>query len=122
MEIDNNDSNQIIFQNTETQINQPIKSQSSIIENNKFPINLTQNYENGEIVDCICGIKFDDGREMVSCDICGVWQHIACVKYYDTDPEAKYYCPKCKDKPKDKIKTHVLILYNRVMMMNINNI
>ncbi|XP_038970594.1 uncharacterized protein LOC120104131 [Phoenix dactylifera] len=32
-------------------------------------------------VDCSCGVTFDDGEEMVSCDECGVWVHTRCSRF-----------------------------------------
>lgn len=59
--------------------------------------------------DCVCGAhgdNYDDGREMVICDDCHVWQHTDCVKQ-----EAKaagkpikdwenFVCPRCQQKSK----------------------
>nr|KYP74570.1 PHD finger protein At1g33420 family [Cajanus cajan] len=36
-------------------------------------------------VDCICGVTFDDGEEMVKCDECGVWVHTRCSRYVKGD-------------------------------------
>ncbi|KAG6480507.1 hypothetical protein ZIOFF_064007 [Zingiber officinale] len=45
-------------------------------------------------VDCSCGITFDDGEEMVSCDECGVWVHTRCSRY--VGGEASFACHNCK--------------------------
>ncbi|GAB2209877.1 hypothetical protein Drorol1_Dr00027102, partial [Drosera rotundifolia] len=47
-------------------------------------------------VDCICGVNFDDGEEMVSCDDCGVWVHTRCSRFVKGD--TSYACDKCKAK------------------------
>ncbi|OMP02789.1 Zinc finger, PHD-type [Corchorus olitorius] len=47
-------------------------------------------------VDCICGVTFDDGEEMVKCDECGVWVHTRCSRY--TKSEELFACDKCKNK------------------------
>ncbi|XVF51188.1 hypothetical protein PTKIN_Ptkin04bG0164400 [Pterospermum kingtungense] len=47
-------------------------------------------------VDCICGVNFDDGEEMVNCDECGVWVHTRCSRY--TKGEELFACDKCKSK------------------------
>ncbi|KAL9272563.1 PHD finger protein-like protein [Drosera capensis] len=47
-------------------------------------------------VDCICGVNFDDGEEMVSCDDCGVWVHTRCSRFVKGD--TSYACDKCKVK------------------------
>ncbi|KAK4369655.1 hypothetical protein RND71_013447 [Anisodus tanguticus] len=47
-------------------------------------------------VDCVCGVNFDDGEEMVNCDECGVWVHTRCVRYVKT--EKLFACDKCKNK------------------------
>ncbi|XVF10291.1 hypothetical protein REPUB_Repub07fG0170000 [Reevesia pubescens] len=47
-------------------------------------------------VDCICGVTFDDGEEMVKCDECGVWVHTRCSRY--TKGEELFACDKCKGK------------------------
>ncbi|KAM7256828.1 hypothetical protein ACFE04_012569 [Oxalis oulophora] len=45
-------------------------------------------------VDCICGVTFDDGEEMVNCDDCGVWVHTRCSRYIKGDD--LFTCDKCK--------------------------
>ncbi|OIV89884.1 hypothetical protein TanjilG_31410 [Lupinus angustifolius] len=45
-------------------------------------------------VDCICGVTFDDGEEMVKCDECGVWVHTRCSRYVKGDDT--FTCDKCK--------------------------
>lgn len=45
-------------------------------------------------VDCSCGVTFDDGEEMVSCDECGVWVHTRCSRY--VRGEVSFACHKCK--------------------------
>ncbi|XP_028755975.1 uncharacterized protein LOC114715327 isoform X2 [Neltuma alba] len=47
-------------------------------------------------VDCVCGVNFDDGEEMVNCDECGVWVHTRCSRYVKGDD--KFACDKCKSK------------------------
>lgn len=47
-------------------------------------------------VDCICGVNFDDGEEMVNCDECGVWVHTRCSRY--VKGEKSFACDKCKSK------------------------
>ncbi|MCE3216351.1 hypothetical protein HAX54_006185 [Datura stramonium] len=47
-------------------------------------------------VDCVCGVNFDDGEEMVNCDECGVWVHTRCVRYVKS--EKLFACDKCKNK------------------------
>lgn len=51
---------------------------------------------------CTCGavgVDYDDGRPMVACERCSVWQHMECVdrrssvaKRWDEDP---FYCDMC---------------------------
>ncbi|XP_028553303.1 uncharacterized protein LOC110092314 isoform X2 [Dendrobium catenatum] len=45
-------------------------------------------------VDCSCGVNFDDGEEMVSCDECGIWVHTRCSHY--VRGEASFACHNCK--------------------------
>lgn len=47
-------------------------------------------------VDCVCGVNFDDGEEMVNCDECGVWVHTRCSRYVKGDDI--FVCDKCKMK------------------------
>ncbi|CAN7092209.1 unnamed protein product [Brassica rapa subsp. narinosa] len=47
-------------------------------------------------VDCVCGVNFDDGKEMVNCDECGVWVHTWCSRYAKGDD--LFACHKCKIK------------------------
>nr|XP_043630858.1 protein phosphatase 1 regulatory subunit 12A [Erigeron canadensis] len=48
------------------------------------------------VVDCVCGVNFDDGEEMVDCDECGVWVHTRCARYVKS--EKLFACDKCKGK------------------------
>ncbi|KAF8413398.1 hypothetical protein HHK36_001379 [Tetracentron sinense] len=45
-------------------------------------------------VECICGVNFDDGEEMVDCDECGVWVHTRCSRF--VKGETSFTCQKCK--------------------------
>ncbi|KAJ4747179.1 PHD finger protein [Rhynchospora pubera] len=45
-------------------------------------------------VDCSCGVNFDDGEEMVSCDECGVWVHTRCARFVKGEPS--FACHNCK--------------------------
>ncbi|KAJ4955702.1 hypothetical protein NE237_012485 [Protea cynaroides] len=47
-------------------------------------------------VDCVCGVNFDDGEEMVNCDECGVWVHTRCSRF--VKGETSFACDKCKKK------------------------
>ncbi|KAM5571356.1 hypothetical protein ABKV19_011787 [Rosa sericea] len=47
-------------------------------------------------VDCLCGVTFDDGEEMVNCDECGVWVHTRCSRYVKGDDN--FVCDKCKSR------------------------
>ncbi|KAL6005749.1 hypothetical protein ACLOJK_006322 [Asimina triloba] len=47
-------------------------------------------------VDCVCGVTFDDGEEMVNCDECGVWVHTRCSRF--VRGEKSFACDKCKGK------------------------
>eukprot|EP00268_Persea_americana_P064908 TRINITY_DN8595_c0_g1_i4.p1 TRINITY_DN8595_c0_g1~~TRINITY_DN8595_c0_g1_i4.p1 ORF type:complete len:1187 (+),score=321.18 TRINITY_DN8595_c0_g1_i4:422-3982(+) len=47
-------------------------------------------------VDCVCGVTFDDGEEMVNCDECGVWVHTRCSRFIKG--ETSFACDKCKSK------------------------
>ncbi|KAF5178179.1 Zinc finger protein, partial [Thalictrum thalictroides] len=49
-------------------------------------------------VDCLCGVNFDDGEEMVNCDECGVWVHTRCSHFLKGD--TSFACHKCKKKKK----------------------
>lgn len=51
-------------------------------------------------VDCICGVTFDDGEEMVKCDECGVWVHTRCSRYVKGDD--MFACDKCKNKTNNR--------------------
>ncbi|RWR86513.1 zinc finger protein [Cinnamomum micranthum f. kanehirae] len=47
-------------------------------------------------VDCICGVTFDDGAEMVNCDECSVWVHTRCSRF--VRGEESFACHKCKSR------------------------
>ena len=46
-------------------------------------------------VDCSCGVTFDDGEEMVSCDECSVWVHTRCA-HYVCGVHTSFSCHKCR--------------------------
>ncbi|XP_040379081.1 uncharacterized protein LOC102707482 isoform X2 [Oryza brachyantha] len=48
-------------------------------------------------VDCSCGITYDDGEEMVSCDECNVWVHTRCARYL-RGVHISFSCHNCKAK------------------------
>ncbi|KAG2314854.1 hypothetical protein Bca4012_065662 [Brassica carinata] len=52
-------------------------------------------------VDCVCGVNFDDGEEMVNCDDCGVWVHTRCSRY--VKGEELFTCDKCKRKKNNNV-------------------
>ena len=50
-------------------------------------------------MDCHCGAKEDDDKQMVCCDICEVWQHTRCagtVEDEDEDPRV-FLCNRCEN-------------------------
>ncbi|KAK1393036.1 PHD domain-containing protein [Heracleum sosnowskyi] len=59
------------------------------------PVDPPDDWVNGSwTVDCVCGVNFDDGEEMVNCDECGVWVHTRCYRYVKS--EKSFACYKCK--------------------------
>lgn len=46
-------------------------------------------------VDCMCGVNFDDGQEMVNCDVCGTWVHMLCSRY--VRGQKSFACDKCEE-------------------------
>lgn len=32
------------------------------------------------VVDCPCGVTYDDGQMMIECECCKAWAHIDCLK------------------------------------------
>jgi hypothetical protein len=48
-------------------------------------------------VDCSCGVTFDDGEEMVSCDDCSVWVHTRCARYV-RGVHTSFSCHNCRSK------------------------
>ncbi|KAF8052185.1 hypothetical protein N665_1592s0005 [Sinapis alba] len=61
-------------------------------------------------VDCVCGVSFDDGKEMVNCDECGVWVHTWCSRYEKGDD--LFACHKCKIKS-NKLRMESLLNQGR---------
>lgn len=55
-------------------------------------------------VDCVCGVNFDDGEEMVNCDECGVWVHTRCSRYVKS--EKSFACHKCKMSKNSNTRNH----------------
>lgn len=56
-------------------------------------------------MDCLCGVTFDDGEEMVDCDECGVWVHTSCCRILKG--HTSYVCDKCKKKKKESDESEV---------------
>lgn len=70
-----------------------MKGRSHRLQNSDPP----DDWVNGSwTVDCVCGVNFDDGEEMVNCDECGVWVHTRCSRYVKGDDI--FVCDKCKNK------------------------
>ncbi|KAL6280727.1 hypothetical protein ACE6H2_017608 [Prunus campanulata] len=68
-----------------------MKGRSHRLQNSDPP----DDWVNGSwTVDCLCGVNFDDGEEMVNCDECGVWVHTRCSRYVKGDDN--FVCDKCK--------------------------
>jgi hypothetical protein len=60
----------------------------------------TKNFEKGmekDTVRCVCGTIVDDGRNMIACDDCGVWQHHICMGdgVPENPEEEQYLCHVC---------------------------
>lgn len=76
-------------------------------------------------VDCICGVNFDDGEEMVNCDECGVWVHTRCSRY--VKGEKSFACDKCKNKSsrnnseETEVAQLLVELPTKTIKMNNNN-
>lgn len=50
-------------------------------------------------VECVCGIKEDDGERMVECDACQAWQHTRCCGIDDDeDAPSVFLCGTCGGK------------------------
>lgn len=47
------------------------------------------------LINCSCGISFDDGKLMVSCDKCLVWSHVGCRGLNKKRLPEIYMCPSC---------------------------
>ena len=49
------------------------------------------------LINCVCGVKRNDGRGMVECEKCLRWLHIRCVGLTErTAQRAKFVCQGCK--------------------------
>lgn len=61
--------------------------------------------EDSYIVECPCGVKYDDGQMMIECEICKVWAHVKCLRaqmkthpmQYQYDFRT-YHCWKCQSR------------------------
>ncbi|CAD7700838.1 unnamed protein product [Ostreobium quekettii] len=59
--------------------------------------------EESFVVDCPCGVTYDDGQMMIECELCKAWAHIRCLKERmgrfrspsDQDSQT-YLCHKCQ--------------------------
>lgn len=49
--------------------------------------------ETGWTVDCICGVNYDDGEEMIECETCNVWLHTNCMG--SLAKKVPFSCPNC---------------------------
>uniref|UniRef100_A0A0A9D1C4 Zinc finger PHD-type domain-containing protein n=1 Tax=Arundo donax TaxID=35708 RepID=A0A0A9D1C4_ARUDO len=61
-----------------------------------FPASTDDWVDGSWTVDCSCGVTFDDGEEMVSCDECNVWVHTRCARY--VRGVHTFSCHKCRSK------------------------
>ena len=52
--------------------------------------------EEEDIVSCLCGIDYDDGKHMICCDVCDVWSHTFC--YGITVVPDRFTCETCLKK------------------------
>lgn len=54
---------------------------------------------------CLCGGTNDEGGEMICCDKCAVWYHLACCGIQNGDElEEKWFCWKCEPKNTSNIR------------------
>ncbi|KAL1191897.1 PHD finger protein [Cardamine amara subsp. amara] len=67
-------------------------------------------------VDCVCGVNFDDGKEMVDCDECGIWVHTWCSRYVKGDD--LFVCHKCKIKNNDNDVSKLVVTSKSLKMGN----
>ncbi|KAK5115256.1 hypothetical protein LTR62_001456 [Meristemomyces frigidus] len=53
--------------------------------------------EREDTVRCVCGVTIDDGKLMICCDGCGVWQHHGCMGAAVPEDlvEGRYQCQVC---------------------------
>ncbi len=58
----------------------------------------------GWVVKCMCGAQKDDGRPMIECEECKVWQHTKCLfgKASKRVLPAHFICADCREKTVDK--------------------
>ena len=56
-------------------------------------------WEESEEVRCVCGLVGDDaedGRNMLCCERCEVWQHLECMDIPENPMLEQYFCERCK--------------------------
>ena len=56
----------------------------------------SQSNPDSSVVNCICGVKQNDGNPMVLCSVCDEWSHLTCYKLSESDTKKlKFKCKSC---------------------------
>ena len=61
-------------------------------------------FSEGWVVKCVCGAKKNDGRPMIECEECKVWQHTKCIfgKASKGVLPTYFVCADCRQKTVEK--------------------
>lgn len=63
-------------------------------------------FSEGWVVSCTCGAKKDDGRPMIECEDCKVWQHTRCLLgkgFTKAKLPQHFVCGDCRRKTVEKL-------------------
>lgn len=80
-----------------------LSEKKSVKANASYNENIQYDEEEGDyITRCICGMKHNDPN-MIACDMCDVWQHMACMGIDPTEKNknanTEYNCEQCQPRP-----------------------
>ena len=74
-----------------------------------------------DIVNCFCGTTYDDGTEMLQCEICSEWSHCACYNLSEfAASQIDFECNTCKSDLLYSFPrfTQALVLFLRLLLVH----
>jgi len=71
--------NHLLHQNHQ-ELSGPVRSRRAAHGHDSASVSDDTEFEDSYIVECACGIQFDDGNLMIECEHCKAWAHTACLQ------------------------------------------